>query len=147
MSEDPVPYGPRDPMQVTFDRRAALRAMRHLRPKKSLGIPESVDVIIGAYPGRMVFATPHTTIAIEAFVMDPGMITLRRLQVDHLLGGFKEAKLTLTASASGFQLGPIRGPVREYREIPVTGLPEWIESPVLIASTRQGRSGLSSQTD
>ncbi len=100
MSEEQEKYGPRDPMQVTFDRRAAARAMRHLRPDKRLGIPESVDVIIGAYPGKMVFATAHTTIAIEAFVMDPGMVTLRRLQVDHLLAGYKEARLTRESTRS-----------------------------------------------
>ena len=141
MSEEQEPYGPRDPMQVTFDRRGAVRAMRHLRPKKSLGIPESVEVIIGAYPGKMVFATPHTTVAIEAFVMDPGMVTLRRLQVDHLLSGLKEPKLTLIASAAGFQLGAIRGSVLAYQDIPLTGPKEWIETPLFIPSTRQGRSG------
>lgn len=121
-------------MNVTFERREAIQAIRHFRPNRATGVPESEEVAIGAGAGTLVFSATDFQVGIEAFVMDAGLIFVPRAYFDRLLRGFKEERLTLRASPAGFQIGRYHGAVRAYQKMTDTSPPPKV--PATLAKSR-----------
>jgi hypothetical protein len=110
-------------MNVTFERREAIRAIRHFRPGRAPGASESDEISVAAGAGTLVFTMDGFQAGIEAFVMEPGLMYVPREYFDRLLRGFKEERLTLQASPEGFQIGHYHGTVRDYRKMTDTSPP------------------------
>jgi hypothetical protein len=105
-------------MNVTFERREAIRAIRHFRPGRAPGASESDEIAVGAGAGSLIFSADGFQAGIEAFVMEPGIMFVPREYFDRLLRRFKEERLTLQASPEGFQIGhyPAECPSQERDE-------------------------------
>jgi hypothetical protein len=110
-------------MNVTFERREAIRAIRHFRPGRAPGASESDEISVAAGAGTLVFSMDGFQAGIEAFVMEPGLMFVPREYFDRLLRRFKEDRLTLQASPKGFQIGHYHGTVRAYQEMTDTSPP------------------------
>ena len=68
--------------------------------------------------------------------MEPGLMYVPRAYFDRLLRRFKEERLTLQASAKGFQIGNYHGTVRAYQEMTDTSPPPKV--PATLATSRRG---------
>ena len=104
-------------MNVTFERREAIRVIRCFRPNRATKASESEEIGVGAGDGTIVFSADGFQAGIEAFVMEPGIMFVPRAYFDRLLRRFKEERLTLQASAEGFQIGNYHGTVRAYQKM------------------------------
>ena len=123
-------------MNVTFERREAIRAIRHFRTGRATRASESEEIAVGAGAGSLVFSAGSFQAGIEAFVMEPGLMFVPRVYFDRLLRRFKEERLTLRASPKGFQIGHYHGTVRAYQEMTDTSLP--LEVPATLATSGRG---------
>ena len=110
-------------MNVTFERREAIRAIRHFRPERATKESKTDEIAVGAGAGSLVFSADGFQAGIEAFVMEPGLMFVPREYFDRLLRRFKEERLTLQASPKGFQIGHYHGTVRAYEKMTDTSPP------------------------
>jgi len=123
-------------MNVTFERREAIRAIRHFRPGRAPGASKTDEIAVAAGAGTLLFSMGAFQSGIEAFVMEPGLMFVPREYFDRLLRRFKEERLTLQASPKGFQIGQYHGTVRAYEEMTDTSPPP--EVPAAGAKSRPG---------
>jgi len=121
-------------MNVTFERREAIRAIRHFRLGRAPGASESDEIAVGAGAGSLIFSADGFQAGIEAFVMEPGLMFVPREYFDRLLRRFREERLTLQASPKGFQIGNYHGTVRAYEEMTDTSPPPRV--PGVLAGNR-----------
>ena len=121
-------------MNVTFERREAIRAIRHFRPGRAPGASESDEISVAAGVGTLVFTMDGFQAGIEAFVMEPGIMFVPREYFDRLLRRFREERLTLQASPKGFQIGHYHGTERAYQKMTDTSPPPTV--PATLAKSR-----------
>jgi len=82
-------------MNVSFERAAALKMLKHLKGGRDAGIGRKPVLRVVATGGRIYFEAGPIAAGIEALVLEPGAFQIQRQLLANLLSSFNDRKIIL----------------------------------------------------